>query len=212
MRRLTALAVLLTVGFAAGAVAQNATPAQPAQPASPSATPEKKSDKADKPEKHSANKGKKPEERKDAGLLAVGAQAPEWTLKDAAGKEHKLSEFKGKVVVMDFWATWCGPCKKAMPSIQKTHEKFKDKGVVVIGVSTWEKDGDPVTYMKEKGFNYSLYLKGDEVAKQYGVTGIPAFFVIGGDGKIVFAEQGFDPSDEKKLEKVIEQHLASGKV
>ena len=63
---------------------------------------------------------------RDNSLLSEGATAPEWTLKDPEGKSHSLADCKGKVVLLDFWATWCGPCKMAMPGVQKLHEKFKD--------------------------------------------------------------------------------------
>lgn len=217
MRRITALAALLAIGLSGAvstAIAQNAKPAEPAQGAPGHNKDDAASPKGEKGEKgDKGDKGEKGEKKSaESGLIGVGETAPDWALKDAQGKVHRLSDYKGKVVVLDFWATWCGPCKKAMPSVQKVHEKFKDKGVVVIGVATWEKDGDPAAYMKEKGFNYNLLLKGDDVAKSYRVKGIPTFYIIGGDGKVVFSESGFDPSDESKIEKVIEKHLASGKV
>src|SRR5258708_34172469 len=71
-------------------------------------------------------------------LLAVGATAPDWELSDADGKLQTLAQYRGKVVVLDFWATWCGPCTKVMPQIQKLHEKNKDKGVAVFCVSSWD--------------------------------------------------------------------------
>lgn len=143
-------------------------------------------------------------------LLSKGTAAPAWTLKTPDDKSVSLSDLKGKVVVMDFWATWCGPCKKAMPGVQKLSEKFKDKGVQIFGVNTWEnKDGDPSKFMKDNGYTYNLLLAGDDVAKAYKVTGIPTFYVIAGDGTIVYSGSGFDPSKgEEDLEKAIEEALA----
>src|SRR5262249_21362197 len=92
-------------------------------------------------------------------LLTVGQKAPDFELKDPDGQTIKLSSLKGKVVVLDFWATWCGPCKMAMPGIQKLHEEFKGKPVKVFGVNIWEKDGDPVAYMASKKYTYGLLLK-----------------------------------------------------
>lgn len=141
----------------------------------------------------------------------VGAEAPNWTLTDAAGKPHTLADYKGKVVVLDFWATWCQPCTMAMPGIQRLHEEFKGRGVEVFGVNCWE-SGDPAGYMERKEFTYGLLLKADEVANAYGVAGIPAFFVIGMDGKLLHRASGFGPGVEKQLGVVIDEHLkANGK-
>jgi peroxiredoxin len=139
-------------------------------------------------------------------LLEVGSMAPDWTLADPEGKEHKLSDLRGQVVVMDFWATWCPPCKKAMPGVQKLHERFKDQPVRVYGLATWER-GDPVAYMRDNGFTYGLLLQADRVAEAYGVSGIPTFYVIGTDGRILHTEVGFDPRMESKIGKLIEEHL-----
>jgi peroxiredoxin len=136
-----------------------------------------------------------------------GSSAPDWALKDPAGKEHKLSDYKGRIVLMDFWATWCGPCQLAMPGVQKIHERYKDMGVTVLGVNAWE-SGDAAAFMKQKGYTYGLLLNADEVAAAYGVTGIPAFFVVGPDGTILFAGTGYSPEQEAAVEKVITDHLA----
>lgn len=146
--------------------------------------------------------------RRRPGLLPIGAQAPDWTLKTPAGESVSLAKLRGNVVVLDFWATWCHPCLKAMPGVQKLHEKFKGKPVVVYGVDTWEnKMADPAAYMKDKGYTYGLLMNGDEVAKAYGIIGIPTFYVIGPDGKIVYAALGYDPSAEGTLIALIESVL-----
>lgn len=136
-----------------------------------------------------------------AGGAGAGALAPDFVLKDPQGKEHRLSDYRGKVVVLDFWATWCGPCQLAMPGLQKLHEKHPT--AVVLGLNCWE-DGDPSAFMKDKGYTYGLLLKADEVASKYGVSGIPAFFVIGKDGRILHSAVGFDPDGEEKIGSIIE--------
>ncbi len=145
--------------------------------------------------------------RPQAGPL-VGAAAPDFTLADPTGKQHTLSGYKGQIVVLDFWATWCGPCKMAMPGLQKLHERYKDKPVQIFGVNAWE-NGDPGAFMRREGYTYGLLLDGDQVAAKYGVTGIPAFFVIGMDGSIIHSAVGFSPDGEATLAKVIDEHLAS---
>jgi len=136
------------------------------------------------------------------GLLSVGTMAPDWTLKTPGGEAVTLSKLRGKVVLMDFWATWCGPCKIVMPKLQKMHEKFEDQPFELFGVNIWERS-DPVAFMKEKKYTYGLLMNGDKVAKQYRVRGIPTLYLIGPDGKILYATTGITPSHEKKLGELI---------
>lgn len=151
----------------------------------------------------------KPAVRKGNGLLEVGTDAPDWTLKDPRGKEHTLSEYKGKVVVLDFWAVWCGPCKAAMPSVQRLHKKFEKSGkVAIFGMNSWERaTNDPAKYMRDSGLSYGLLLNADDVASAYKVTGIPAFYVIGPDGKILWNAVGHSPAHEKEIAEVIEKAI-----
>jgi thiol-disulfide isomerase/thioredoxin len=139
-------------------------------------------------------------------LLAVGSDAPDWTLTDPEGVEHTLSKMRGSVVLMDFWATWCGPCKRVMPGLQRIHEHFEGKPVKVLGINCWER-GDPAKYMADQKFTYGLLLKADEVAQQYGVRGIPTFYLIGADGKVLHASVGAHPGEEQAIIKKIEAAL-----
>jgi peroxiredoxin len=143
------------------------------------------------------------ETKEGARLLAVGDLAPDWKLTDAGGRTHSLSEYRGKVVVLDFWATWCGLCSKVMPRMERLHRKYKDQGVAVFGLSSWE-TGDPVAMMKKKNCTYGLLLKGEEVAPLYGVTTLPAVCVIGVDGRVIYSHMG---ADHKNLDALIKQHL-----
>ncbi len=144
------------------------------------------------------------------GLLEIGTQAPEWTLKDATGKEVSLKSLRGKLVLLDFWATWCGPCRQAMPFMQKLHDKYKDKPVAVFGVNCYERGprSDPVGYMKNAGFTYPLLLDASDVAVAYRVIGIPTFYVIGPDGKILMAHSGVSADYERQIEALIDKTLA----
>ncbi|MEX2217626.1 MAG: TlpA disulfide reductase family protein [Phycisphaerales bacterium] len=119
----------------------------------------------------------------------------------------KLEDYRGEVVVMDFWATWCGPCKMAMPGVQKLHEKFQGRPVRVFGMSCWERGGDPASYMKQNGFTYSLVTNTDQIAQGYGVRGIPHFVVIGVKGETLMSVSGYSKANEEKLAQTVEQHL-----
>ena len=138
--------------------------------------------------------------------LAIGDLAPDWKLTDPKGKTHTLSDYRGKVVVLDFWATWCSKCAKLMPVLEKVHQKYKDKGVVVLGVNSWE-TGDPVAVMHQKGMTYKVLLKGEEIGPAYGVASVPAIYVIGVDGKVIYFQSGV----EDALPDVIEKYLQARK-
>lgn len=138
----------------------------------------------------------------------VGKPAPDFALMDSAGEPVKLQSLTGNVVVLDFWATWCGPCKAAMPEVQKLHERFQGRPVRVFGVNCWE-SGDAAGYMTKNKFTYGLLLSGDEVAKAYGVSGIPTFVVIGVDGKVLKYAVGFNPAEMTEIAAMIEEHLAA---
>jgi len=138
-----------------------------------------------------------------------GDPAPDFKLTGLDGKEVTLGSLKGKVVLLDFWATWCGPCKAAMPTMQKLHDEYKDKGVVVLGVNTWEQKPDAARdYIAKKKFTYGCLLKGDDLAKAYGISGIPTLVVIGKDGTIAEIEVGLADPTGAGLRKAIEAALA----
>lgn len=136
----------------------------------------------------------------------VGTEAADFALKDAEGKEVKLSELRGKIVLLDFWATWCGPCRSAMPGLQKLHEKYKDKGLVVLGINIFD-NSDPIEFMTANKYTYTTLLEGDDVARLYGIEPIPQFYLIGPDGLVLHHAIGFDPKHDERLEKLIEENL-----
>ncbi len=135
----------------------------------------------------------------DKKLLKIGADAPDFTLKDPEGKAVSLKDFKGKVVVLDFWATWCRPCVTAMPALQRLHDKYKDKNVVIIGMNAeMQGNGDPVKFKKDKGYTYKLLLKAEPSAQRYKVSGLPTFYVISPEAKIVWGGSGLKAPPNKQ--------------
>ena len=152
---------------------------------------------------------KQSEPRRSGLAIQVGDKAPDFQLKALDGSDVTLASLKGKVVLLDFWATWCGPCKQVMPTIQKLADEFKDKGVVVMGVNTFERgDGAAKKYMDSKKYTYGCLLKGDELAKAYGINAIPTLIIINKDGTIAKAEVGVSGNPEKDLRDAITQALA----
>lgn len=147
-------------------------------------------------------------EPKRRGLLPAGALAPDWRLPDAQGREHSLSDYRGKLVLLDFWGTWCVPCRVTMPGIQSLHERFKDRGVAVLGVAVGgDEAGDPAAYMQAHRFTYGLLLKGDEVAGLYNVVVLPGLYLIGDDGRIIHAEYGYREGAKDELTRMIDGYL-----
>lgn len=142
----------------------------------------------------------------------IDEPAQTFALKDMDGKEVSLASLKGKVVVLDFWATWCGPCKASFPAMKKAQDKFKEDGnVQFLFVDCWERDENyenmVKTFIKNNHYDFSVLFdpkpaEGKSVAESYGVTAIPAKFVIDGNGKIRFKMAGFTGGEEAAVEEL----------
>jgi peroxiredoxin len=137
-------------------------------------------------------------------LLKVGAAAPDFTVKDLAGRPIKLSDFRGKVVVLDFWATWCGPCIASMPHTNEVAAHYKEQGVVVLGSCTNDTRAAFEKWVKANRAKYPDFIFAHDPAerspasisnKLYGVAGIPQQFVIDREGKIVALVTGYLPGE-----------------
>jgi len=114
-----------------------------------------------------------------------GQKAFDFTLADLSDKPVKLSSLRGKVVILDFWATWCGPCRIEMPSVQKLHEEFGSKGLVVLGVDYGEEPGRVRTFLAKNPYTFRILMDRDQsVGTRYQVNGIPSLFVIDRTGTI----------------------------
>jgi len=134
-------------------------------------------------------------------------KAPEFELKDANGKIVHLSDFKGKVVLLDFWATWCGPCNIEIPWFTEFERRYKDRGFEVLGVSMDDDGWKAINpFVAEKRINYRIVLGNDITGDQYGgVEALPTTFVIDRDGRIASVHVGL--SGRKEFEDAIEKLL-----
>jgi peroxiredoxin len=137
-----------------------------------------------------------------------GKVAADFELKDIDGKTVKLSDAKGSVVVLDFWATWCPPCRAGLPHLAAASEKYKAKGVKVYAVNQQEERETVAKFLAEQKLSLVALLDADgEVGKKYGVSGIPQTVVIGRDGNILKVFVGFNESDTNALPTAIEAAL-----
>jgi thiol-disulfide isomerase/thioredoxin/outer membrane lipoprotein-sorting protein len=135
----------------------------------------------------------------------VGKAAPDFTLSTVDGKPYSLSALKGKPVLLDFWATWCGPCRKAMPLVEKLSQEYKDQGLVVLGVNAREERDVVAAFLKKTPMPYAAVLSGEStVLADYEVKGYPTFVLIDRDGKVAAYEIGIGGEEMLRgmLEKV----------
>ncbi len=118
--------------------------------------------------------------------------APEFALKDAMGRTVKLSDYRGKIVLLNFWATWCGPCKIEIPWFIEFEQTYKDKGFAVLGISMDEEGWEIVRpYVERAKINYRMVIGNDSVATLYGgVDSLPTSFVIDKQGRIAAIHVG----------------------
>ncbi len=118
--------------------------------------------------------------------------APDFALKDDMGRTVKLSDYKGKIVLLNFWATWCGPCKLEIPWFVEFEQKYKDKGFAVLGISMDEEGWDIVKpYVDKAKMNYRIVIGNDSMAQQWGgVDSLPTSFMIDREGRIAATHVG----------------------
>jgi len=137
------------------------------------------------------------------------APAPDFSWNDGNGNTVHLTDLKGKVVLLDFWATWCGPCKMTIPHIEAIYEKYKDKDVVVLGINLDTGDMENVkSFIDQYGMKYLVITDPKSaVAGKYMVNSIPTFFIIDKEGNIAKTIIGFDPNIEDIISKEIDTLL-----
>jgi thiol-disulfide isomerase/thioredoxin len=145
------------------------------------------------------------------GASLKGKAAPNFTLVDLVGKKVSLADFKGHPVIVNFWATWCGPCKLEMPWFEQMYGKYKPQGLVILGLSQDDgtAKGDIAAAAKKIGVSYPILLPDDGVAKAYGgVDYLPETFYVDAKGKVVEEVAGAPSLDE--IDADIRKTIAAG--
>lgn len=159
----------------------------------------------------SPGKDKQPPQPKVA-LPALGA-APAWQLKDVNGKAVTSDQFKGKVVVVDFWATWCGPCKIEIPGYIALQKKYEKDGLVIVGISLDQAGPDVVKeFAGKNAINYPLVMGDENVQTAFGgLEAIPTTFLIDRTGQIRDRKVGVEATEdyEKKIQSLLAERSAS---
>jgi peroxiredoxin len=138
----------------------------------------------------------------------VGSVAPDFTLKDISGNKVKLSDYRGKVVLLEFWATWCPPCIDNIPELIRIQDKYNDKAFSILAVSL-DKGSDVESmlpeFVAEYGINYPILYGNDSVIDLYRVMSLPTGLIIDKEGRVVSVHMGYSDDFEKEISKEIEQ-------
>lgn len=147
-----------------------------------------------------------PEKRPE--LLTKGTIAPEWSLISTKDEKISLKDLKGKIVLIDFFYKSCYPCMQALPALQNLHEKYKDKGLIIIGIDPYDKKEDDIAnFLSKRGVTYPILLGGIDAATTYRVSAYPTLYLIDKTGKIIFTQTGYGKGVEEKLEEIIKKNL-----
>ncbi len=124
--------------------------------------------------------------------------APDFTLKGNNGKNLKLSEHRGDVVLINFWASWCGPCRQEMPLLSELHDKYRAMGFTVIGVNVEEDSSEARKVLKDTPVSFPVLFDNDSVvSKQYDVVAMPSTVLVDRDGNMRYLHKGYKPGEEE---------------
>ncbi len=128
--------------------------------------------------------------------------APDFTLKALSGDNLRLAELRGQVVLINFWATWCGPCRQELPVLETLHRRYEDAGFTVLGVNV-EGEAEPAQALAS-GVSFPMLIDaGQEVSKLYDLKAMPSTFVVDRDGVVRYVHRGYKPGDEAKYVEVV---------
>lgn len=141
-----------------------------------------------------------------AGLLSTPAlavapsgPAPQFHLQSMAGKQVNLADYKGQVVMINFWATWCGPCRQEMPLLEQLHKKYKPMGFTLLGVNVEPDSSLAADWLKATPVTFPiLFDTQSEVSKLYEVAGMPSTVIVDRKGNLRWLHRGYKPGDENK--------------
>lgn len=131
-------------------------------------------------------------------------QAPDFTLKSQSGDNLKLSELRGEVVMINFWASWCGPCRQEMPKLEELYARYKPLGFTVLGVNIEEDPSKAKALLKDVGVSFPvLFDTQNEVSRLYQVAAMPSTVLVDRDGNMRYLHKGYQPGLEQQYQEQI---------
>ena len=134
----------------------------------------------------------------------VGGVAPDFTLKSKSGKNIKLNEYRGDVVMINFWASWCGPCRQEMPALEQLYSRYKDLGFVILGVNLDEDSGKAIGMLNHIPVSFPILFDNDKkISNLYDVTAMPTTYLIDRNGNLRHLYKAYKPGYEEKYAKQI---------
>lgn len=141
-----------------------------------------------------------------ANSANIQGKAPNFTLKSNTGKNIKLSELRGQVVLLNFWASWCGPCRQEMPLLEKLQQRYSALGFTVLGVNVEEDSSKAKSLLKDIPVSFPiLFDTQNTVSEQYKVSAMPSTVMIDRNGNMRYLHKGYKPGDEAQYKKWVKQ-------
>jgi peroxiredoxin len=143
-----------------------------------------------------------------AAMPAPGSVAPDFALKSSSGKNLRLSEHRGEVVLLNFWATWCGPCRQELPLLNRIHEQYRKVGLTLLGVNIDDRADSGQAMARKLGITFPiLFDPGKQVSRRYDVDAMPSTLLIDRSGTVRYIHRGYLPGYEKTYEAQIRELL-----
>ena len=143
-----------------------------------------------------------------AAMPVVGSVAPDFALKSSSGKNLRLSELRGQVVMINFWASWCAPCRQEMPLLNRIHERYRKTGFVLLGVNIDDNPETARTLAQQLGVGFPILFDADKnVSKRYDVDAMPSTLLIDRGGKVRYIHRGYRPGYETQYETQVRELL-----
>lgn len=134
----------------------------------------------------------------------ISGPAPDFTLKSRGGKNLKLSEYRGQVVMLNFWASWCGPCRQEMPLLEQLFQRYQPMGFTILAVNVEDSSGDALKMLKDVSVNFPVLFDSDNrISDTYGIEAMPSTILVDRDGNMRFAHVGYMPGYENDYDREI---------